>query len=134
MKSACQCGKTIAKKQKNKQKQAFFAFLIETNAKNMQNPVFVTNPTRKLKKPFYCYFHFFEFLTPNAWCLKSGCYSQDEIPRKRFWSDEKLIKNMKRLIFIVFSSSNVCFSKAFTEKTKKWKHFSHRFLFLSVYF
>ena len=70
---------------------------------------------------FIVIFIFFEFLTPTAWCLKSCCYSQDEIPRKRFWSDEKLIKNMKRLIFIVFFIIERVFFKGIHRKNKKVK-------------
>ena len=53
--------------------------------------------------------------------LKIVLLLEDEIPRKHFWSDEKLINNMKKLMFIVFFIIERVFFKGIHRKNKKVK-------------
>ena len=83
--------------------------------------VFVSYPSRKLTKHTFCILCFPHFLSSTMWCLKSCCYSQDEISRKRFGGVKKFVKNVKKLIFTVFFIIERWFFKGIQRKTKKVK-------------
>ena len=59
------------------------------------------------------------FLKPAEWCSNVSCYSQNEMSGKHFKSEEKTSKMSKMCDFLFSSSSNVCLSPAYTEKTTK---------------
>ena len=60
-------------------------------------------------------------MKPGEWCWKSRFSSWDEMSRKHFSSDGKLIKNVKNLNFTVFFIIERWFFKGIHRKNKKVK-------------
>ena len=87
----------------------------------MKKIIFATPLHPKLKKYFLKDFVFFWFLKPTELCSKIDSYSQDEMSRKHFSSDGKLIKNVKNLDFTVFFIIERWFFKGIHRKNKKVK-------------
>ena len=79
-------------------------------------------------------FDFSDFWIPHLDAQMFVLAPRMRYPGIGFWVTENCLKTWKTWFVQFFSSPNVDFSKAFAEKTKKWKLFSYRFLFLSVYF
>ena len=96
--------------------------------------VFVTALRCKLKNWFFDHWVFFGFSKSAEWHSKIDSYSQDEMSRKHFSSDEKLLKNVKKTDFQFFFIIGPVFFKGIHRKNKNANIFSHRFLFLIMYF
>ena len=70
------------------------------------------------KKRFFLKIVIFLIFEAGRVVVKCWLLLEAAISRKRFKSERKVWKNVEKTGFYVFSSANVCLSKAFIEKIK----------------
>ena len=106
----------------------------KNHEKYMNKTCFCDRSPVQVEKIIFLSFVFFDFPSRESDAQKSILTPRTRCPRSIFQATKNYKKTWKTWFLQFFSSSNVGFSKAFAEKTKKWILFSHRFLFLSVCF